>query len=124
MPTYKGCVEMRELVKKKCMPCVAGTSPLKGEELKNLSQILSDGWEVIDGHHLEKKYTFGDFKQSLHFINILGKISDEEKHYPSIFIAYGTVTLQIWTEALDGLTENDFILAAKIEAEYISHETT
>ncbi len=113
---------MSELIKKKCTPCVIGASPLKGADLKPLAMQLSEGWEIIDEHHLEKHYAFRNFKEGLAFINVVGHIAEEEGHHPNIFLSWGKVSLQIWTHKVDGLTENDFILAAKVEAEYISHQ--
>lgn len=113
---------MNELVKKKCTPCVVGTTTLKGDALKPLYMQLGEGWVIIEEHHLEKAYSFKNFKEALAFTNVIGLISEEEGHHPNIFLSWGKVTLQIWTHKVDGLTESDFILAAKIEAEYISHQ--
>lgn len=113
---------MSELVKKKCTPCALGASPLKGEDLKPLYMQLAEGWEIIEQHHLEKVYSFKNFKEALAFTNIIGVIAEKEGHHPNIFLAWGRVTLQIWTHKVDGLTESDFILAAKMEAEYVSHQ--
>lgn len=113
---------MSELIKKKCTPCVVGSAALKGENLKPLYMQLGEGWKIIDEHHLEKNYSFKNFKEALAFTNIIGNISEEEGHHPNIFLSWGVITLQIWTHTIDGLTESDFILAAKIEAEYISHQ--
>ena len=73
-------------------------------------------------HHLEKTYTFKTFKEALEFVNIMGHVSEEEGHHPDIFLSWGKVVCKIWTHKVDGLTESDFILAAKIEAEYVSHQ--
>lgn len=113
---------MSELIKKKCTPCVIGTTTLKGEALKPLYMQLGEGWKIIEEHHLEKSYTFSNFKEALSFTSIVGHIAEEEGHHPDIFLTWGKVALQIWTHKVDGLTESDFILAAKIEAEYISHQ--
>jgi len=113
---------MSKLIKKKCIPCAVGAFPLKGKDLTPLYMQLNRGWEIIEEHHLEKNYFFKNFKEALAFINIIGAIAEEEGHHPNIFLAWGKVTLQIWTHKIDGLTENDFILAAKVEAEYISHQ--
>ncbi|MCB1107713.1 MAG: 4a-hydroxytetrahydrobiopterin dehydratase [Chlamydiia bacterium] len=113
---------MKELALRKCNPCVIGTTPLKGGSLKPFTDQLYEGWTVVDEHHLERKYRFKDFKKALAFTNIIGQIAEEEGHHPNIFLTWGEVTLQIWTHKIDGLTESDFILAAKIETEFISHE--
>ena len=112
---------MRDLVKKKCTPCVVGTASLKGDSLKPFYMQLGEGWKIKDEHHLEKTYIFKTFKEALEFVNIVGHVAEEEKHHPNIFLSWGKVVCKIWTHKVDGLTESDFILAAKIEAEYISH---
>lgn len=113
---------MGELMKRSCTSCVVGAVPLKGENLKPLYMQLGEGWEIIEEHHLEKHYTFKDFKKALDFTNVLGHVAEEERHHPNILLSWGSVILQIWTHKVDGLTESDFILAAKIEAEYVSHQ--
>ncbi|MCB1116044.1 MAG: 4a-hydroxytetrahydrobiopterin dehydratase [Chlamydiia bacterium] len=114
---------MSDFSKKKCLPCTSDATPLKGETLKPYSMQLGDKWEVIEEHHLEKKFPFKNFREALAFTNIVGKIAEEEGHHPNIFLSWGEVILQIWTHKIDGLSESDFILASKIEAEYISHQT-
>lgn len=106
---------MGELSQKHCVPCRGGVPPLKGDLLKVLAQKLGGGWKVIDEHHLEKDYAFDDFKQALDFTNRVGEIAEREGHHPDINLAWGRVTLTIWTHKIDGLTESDFILAAKVD---------
>lgn len=113
---------MKELALRKCTPCVVGTTPLRGETLKPYVDRLYKGWQVSNEHHLERTYKFKNFKEALAFTNIIGKIAEEEGHHPNIFLTWGEVTLQIWTHSIDGLSESDFILASKIETEFISHE--
>lgn len=117
----KGLPIMSELVQKKCTPCAIGTTSLKGKELHPLYMQLGEGWKIVEEHHLEKAYSFKNFKEALAFTNTVGSVAEKEGHHPNIFLAWGAVTLQIWTHKVDGLTESDFILAAKIEAEYVSH---
>jgi 4a-hydroxytetrahydrobiopterin dehydratase len=105
-----------ELTKKKCGPCNEGTAPLKGEEIAKLQHELGDHWKVIDEHHLEKEYSFKDFKQALDFTNRIGAIAEQEGHHPDIFLGWGKVKLDLWTHNIGGLSENDFILAAKADA--------
>ncbi|MGE0198109.1 MAG: 4a-hydroxytetrahydrobiopterin dehydratase [Simkaniaceae bacterium] len=113
---------MKDLVEKKCTPCVVGSVALKGEALKPLYMQLGEGWAIKEEHHLEKTYSFKNFKQALAFTNIVGHVAEEEGHHPDLFLSWGKVILKIWTHKVNGLTESDFILAAKIEAEYISHQ--
>lgn len=104
-----------DLSKKHCVPCKGGIPPLKGEELAALRAHLNEGWKIVDEHHLEKTYLFKDFKAALAFTNQVGAIAEQEGHHPDILLAYGKVTLQIWTHKINGLTESDFILAAKCD---------
>ncbi len=104
-----------ELAKKRCVPCRGGVAPLRGSELKALLDELSGGWRVVDDHHLEKEYDFADFAQALEFTNKVGDVAEQEGHHPDICLAWGKVGLKIWTHKIDGLTESDFILAAKAD---------
>jgi 4a-hydroxytetrahydrobiopterin dehydratase len=99
---------------KSCVPCRGGVPPLQGEELeKMVAQVL--GWQVQDGHHLFKRFIFADFASALAFVNRIGETAEREGHHPDIFLAWGKVDVTIWTHKIDGLTESDFILAAKID---------
>jgi len=104
-----------ELAKKTCVPCRGGVPPLKGDEIQQLLDQLEDGWEVIDGHHLKKEYAFGDFAEALAFTNRVGAIAEDQGHHPDIYLAWGRVQVEIWTHKIDGLTESDFIFAAKAD---------
>ena len=106
---------MSDLSQKHCVPCRGGVPPLKGDLVKVLAQRLGGGWRVVDEHHLEKVYTFDDFRQALAFTNRVGEIAEAEGHHPDIHLAWGRVALTIWTHKIDGLTESDFILAAKAD---------
>ena len=106
---------MNELTKKHCVPCEGGIPSLKGNELKNLKNKIKNDWKVIEEHHLEKEYNFKDFKQALDFTNKIGSLAEEENHHPDILLTWGKVKITIWTHAVNGLSENDFILAAKID---------
>ena len=103
------------LAKKACVPCEGGVLPLKDEALKHWAGQLGHDWEVVKGHHLEKKFTFPDFKTALDFTNKVGAIAESEGHHPDIHLAWGKVRVLVWTHKIKGLTESDFILAAKIE---------
>lgn len=105
-----------ELTEKKCEPCNKGTAPLKGEALSKMKHELSDDWKVVNEHHLEKEYSFKDFKEALDFTNRVGSIAEKENHHPDIFLGWGKVKLDLWTHTINGLSENDFILAAKADA--------
>ena len=105
------------LAEKQCKPCMGGVPPLAGEELARLQGQLQ-GWQVVGGHHLQKMFAFPDFVQALAFVNRVGGLAEREGHHPDLYLAWGRVEAKIWTHKIDGLTESDFILAAKIEAQY------
>lgn len=105
---------MAELASKTCVPCRGGVPPLKGEELAGLQRQVA-GWNVIEEHHLTKSFKFPDFRQALAFVNRVGELAEQQGHHPDIFLAWGKVDITIWTHKIDGLTESDFILAAKID---------
>jgi len=106
---------MSDLAKKECIPCKGGIPPLKGVELTKLLDNLGGGWRVVDEHHLEKEYRFKDFRTALAFTNRVGELAEAQGHHPDINLSWGKVKLTIWTHKIDGLTESDFILAAKAD---------
>ncbi len=103
-----------ELASKTCVPCRGGVPPLKGQELATLKSKVQ-GWNVVNEHHITKSFTFPDFRQALDFVNRVGEIAEQQGHHPDIFLTWGKVDITIWTHKIDGLTESDFILAAKID---------
>jgi 4a-hydroxytetrahydrobiopterin dehydratase len=105
---------MNELADQKCVPCHGGVPPLPSEEIKKLQGQL-DGWEVVNEHHLRKEYKFADFKETQRFVNRVGELAEEQWHHPDICYGWGRAEITIWTHKIDGLTESDFILAAKID---------
>mgnify|MGYP005730103379 FL=1 len=109
---------MNDLAKKKCIPCEGSTPPFNIKEIhKYLKQV--DGWKVIedkiDGFHLIKNFKFDNFLQSLDFINNVARIAEEEGHHPDLWFGWGYARIKIFTHAIKGLAESDFILAAKID---------
>ncbi|HEX6790372.1 MAG TPA: 4a-hydroxytetrahydrobiopterin dehydratase [Candidatus Krumholzibacteria bacterium] len=106
---------MSDLAKKHCVPCMGGIPPLKAQALRDIAKQLGGDWRVVDEHHLEKSYSFPDFKEALAFTNRVGAIAEREGHHPDVHLAWGRVTLDIWTHKIDGLTESDFVLAAKAD---------
>jgi 4a-hydroxytetrahydrobiopterin dehydratase len=103
-----------QLADKKCVPCRGGVPPLKGKELEKLYQSVPK-WMVSDEHHLQREFKFPDFKQALEFVNRVGAVAEEQGHHPDILLAWGKVAITLWTHKIDGLTESDFIMAAKID---------
>ncbi len=104
-----------ELAAKSCVPCRGGVPPLKGTELQTLAKQLGGAWRIVNEHHLEKDYAFKNFKEALAFTNVVGEIAEREGHHPDIYLTWGKVGLSIWTHKIDGLTESDFVLAAKAD---------
>ena len=102
------------LTQKKCTACIGGIPPLEGEALHGLFRQLS-GWTLIEAHHLEKTYPFKNFKDALVFTNKVGELAETEGHHPDIEFGWGYATITLSTHAVGGLSENDFILAAKID---------
>ena len=106
---------MNELANKVCVPCRGGIPPLEGKKLKALQNQLGNGWHVINEHYLEKDWKFNDFQSALDFTNRIGSLAEEQGHHPDIYLAWGKVGIKMWTHKIDGLTESDFILSAKID---------
>jgi 4a-hydroxytetrahydrobiopterin dehydratase len=104
-----------ELAKKECIPCKGGIPPLKGVELAALLNQLNNGWKVIDEHHLKKEYSFKNFREAFEFTIKVGRLAEDQGHHPDLYLAWGKVDLTIWTHKIDGLTESDFIFAAKAD---------
>jgi 4a-hydroxytetrahydrobiopterin dehydratase len=106
---------MSRLAEKECVPCKGGVPPLRGAELDALSRELDGDWQVVDAHHLEKDYRFRNFRDALAFTNRIGELAEEQNHHPDIHLAWGRVRVQVWTHKIDGLTESDFVWAAKAD---------
>ena len=106
---------MSELAAKSCVPCRGGVPPFGETALQDLHKQLSDGWRVVDSHHLEKQYRFDDFRQALDFTLRVGEMAEEQDHHPDIYLSWGRVMLTVWTHKIDGLTESDFVFAAKAD---------
>lgn len=100
---------------KKCIPCSTGAPRLKRREIKQLLAKLNSGWKAKWRHHIEKTFVFKNFKQALDFTNKVGKIAEKEGHHPDIYLSWGKVKVITYTHKINGLHENDFILAAKID---------
>jgi 4a-hydroxytetrahydrobiopterin dehydratase len=102
------------LSEQRCAACEGGIPVLPKTEVEKLQRELGGGWRVVYGHHLSRIYTFTDFKEALAFTNRVGDLAEEEGHHPDIHLGWGKVEISLWTHAVDGLTKNDFVLAAKI----------
>ncbi|HSJ97525.1 MAG TPA: 4a-hydroxytetrahydrobiopterin dehydratase [Myxococcota bacterium] len=110
---------MSALAEKRCVPCKGGVPPLRGAALLVLHHQLGadgNGWRIVDEHHLEKDYRLPDFAAALAFVNRIGAMAEEQKHHPDLELAWGRVRVRIWTHKIDGLTESDFVFAARCDA--------
>ena len=105
------------LAERKCVPCTGDVPALKGGQIEPLLAQLQ-GWRVVAEHHLEKNYAFPDFRKALDFVNRAGAVAEAEGHHPDLYLSWGKVGVKIWTHKADGLTESDFVLAAKIDREF------
>ena len=105
------------LANRTCVPCRGGVPPLKGKDLSDFHRMLGnpEQWSVVNQHHLVRTYKFSDFRSALAFVNKVGELAEQQGHHPDILLGWGKVEITLWTHAVDGLTESDFILAAKID---------
>ena len=103
------------LQEQKCVPCQGGAAPLKANELSRFTQEISSDWQVIDNHHLVREFSFKDFKEALDFVVRVGELAEAESHHPNICLSWGKVVIKVWTHKIDGLHQNDFIFAAKVD---------
>ena len=106
---------MESLSSRHCVPCHGGVPRLGGDEIGPLLRQL-EGWEVVEGHHLSKQYRFSNFADALAFVNRVGAVAEAEGHHPDITFGWGYASVRVYTHAIDGLSESDFILAARIDA--------
>lgn len=106
---------MSKLAEKKCPPCDEATGALGAKDRERLQKELGQGWQINKGGQLEKEYKFKDFAEALAFTNKIGAVAEKIGHHPDIYLTWGKVRVNIFTHSVKGLTENDFVLAAKIE---------
>jgi len=105
---------MSDLASKTCVPCKGGVPPMKGAELQHILQHVPE-WKAINEHHITRTFTFPDFKQALAFVNRVGDLAEQQGHHPDILLTWGRAEITLWTHKIDGLTESDMIMAAKID---------
>ena len=103
-----------QLADKQCVPCKGGVPPIKGKELEDFQRKVSK-WMAYDEHQLHREFKFPDFKSALDFVNRVGAVAEEQGHHPDILLSWGKVEITLWTHKIDGLSESDFIMAAKID---------
>jgi 4a-hydroxytetrahydrobiopterin dehydratase len=109
-------MDMKQLAEMECVPCKGGTPLLQGEALQHISDQLGHGWQVVDGHHLHKRFRFADFPQALAFVDAIGQLAERVNHHPDLCLGWGYTEVTLWTHKIGGLSEADFVFAAKVEA--------
>jgi 4a-hydroxytetrahydrobiopterin dehydratase len=105
---------MTRLADKTCVPCRGDVPPLRDEELEELHRQVP-GWELVEKHHLKRNFRFDNFRDALTFVNEVGRIAEKQGHHPDIEFGWGRAEIMIFTHKIDGLTESDFIFAAKVD---------
>lgn len=103
-----------ELASKTCEACRSDTPPMQRDEISQLSPQLPE-WEVVADHHLRRGFRFKNFREALDFVNSVGELAEEQGHHPEIHFGWGHVELEVWTHKIDGLTQSDFVFAAKVD---------
>jgi 4a-hydroxytetrahydrobiopterin dehydratase len=105
-----------DLSEKKCVPCEGGVKPFNKKEIAEYKKLINDDWQVTTGNNkILKEFLFVNYKHTIDFVNKVAAIAEEESHHPDLHVFYGRVVIELWTHAINGLSENDFILAAKID---------
>ena len=106
---------MTTLAEQTCVPCQGGVKPLEGVELRERVGQLAQGWDLVEDRRIEKTWSFDNFAQTWNFVSQVAELAEEQDHHPDVCFSYGKATVTLWTHKIDGLHENDFIMAAKIE---------
>ena len=104
-----------DLSKKKCIPCEGGIAPLDVKEIAEYKKHIKDDWKVVRNSKITKEYSFVNYKHTMNFVNEVANLAEKEGHHPDMHVYYGKVVIELWTHTIKGLSENDFILAAKID---------
>ena len=111
------------LTQKKCTPCQGGIPPLTPEQIKPFMDELADEWELVENKKIRRQYEFPKFTDAVAFINRVADLAEEEGHHPDIILHYNKLTFELWTHKINGLFDNDFILAAKIDELYQNRQS-
>jgi 4a-hydroxytetrahydrobiopterin dehydratase len=104
-----------DLSEKKCKPCEGGVMPLDPKEIEELKVHIKSDWKISENKILSKEYAFVNYLHTMDFVNKVSQLAEEEGHHPVMHVYYGKVVIDLWTHAINGLSENDFILAYKID---------
>jgi 4a-hydroxytetrahydrobiopterin dehydratase len=104
-----------DLSLKKCKPCEGGVKPLNQKDVKELQKQISDKWKVMENAKLTREFSFVNYAHTMEFVNKVADLAESEGHHPVMHVFYGRIIIELWTHSINGLSENDFILASKIE---------
>jgi len=104
-----------ELSRRECLPCKGNVPPLKGNAIGALLEELGGSWHVVQEHHLENEFRFRNFREALAFVNRVGELAEKVNHHPDLELSWGRVKVTVFTHKIDGLTETDFVFAAKTD---------
>jgi 4a-hydroxytetrahydrobiopterin dehydratase len=104
-----------DLSGKKCIPCEGGIPALTEKEITEFKKYISQGWKVIDNNRITKEYFFVSYRHTIDFVNKVAGLAEDEGHHPVLHIYFGRAVVELWTHSITGLSENDFILASKID---------
>ena len=119
MTGYHTTIMSESLADQECVACNSEDDPLTPAEYSEyLDEVDGDVWTVVDDHHLEGTYEFEDFREALDFTIEIGELAEEEWHHPDIHLAWGQVTVEMWTHKIDGLHKTDFVMAARMDRIY------
>lgn len=108
-------VKYMDLVHSKCQPCEKGVPPLTGNELESYKQDTNFRWDIVDDKKIVRDFNFENYTQTIKFVNKVAYLAEDEGHHPVLHVYFSKVTVELWTHAIDGLSDNDFIMAAKID---------
>jgi 4a-hydroxytetrahydrobiopterin dehydratase len=104
-----------DLSKKKCKPCEGGIPSLNSKEVEEYKKEIKDDWQLSENKKITREYFFVNYKHTMDFVNKVAQLAEAEGHHPVMHVYYGRVVIELWTHAIDGLSENDFIMASKID---------
>lgn len=104
-----------DLSTRKCIPCEGGIPPLNEAEISGYKDHISSEWKVVDNNKLTREFYFVSYRHTIDFVDKVAKIAEEEGHHPVLHVYFGRAVAELWTHSINGLSENDFILAAKID---------
>ena len=104
-----------ELSEKKCIPCEGGIPALTEKQIIELKNYISEDWKIIDNNRITKEFFFVSYRHTIDFVNKVADIAEEEGHHPVMHVYFGRAVVELWTHSITGLSENDFILASKID---------